>query len=79
MSTNNLEAIISQANIHIANINCLLKDAKSEILADFIYSNNKRVIITTNKAAVVSDLNIEKYTKGIDNINLEDISSSCFL
>lgn len=31
ISTNNLEAIISQANMHIININYLLKDVKSKI------------------------------------------------
>ena len=70
ISTNSLEAIIPQANKHVVNINCLLKDAKSEILANFIYSNNKGVIITTNKAAVASDLIImEKYVKGVDKIS----------
>jgi len=79
ISTNNLEAIISQANIHIININCLLKDAKSEISADFICFDNKGVLITTNKATVVSDLNIiEKYVKNADNIDLQDISSPHF-
>ena len=58
------------------NINCLLKDAKSEILANFIYSNNKEVIITTNKAAVASDLIImKKYIKGVDKIKSENTSS----
>ena len=58
------------------NINYLLKGAKSEILADFICSNNKEVIITTNKAAVVSNLIIIKiYIKGVDNIKSENISS----
>jgi len=53
-----------------------LKDAKSEILANFIYSNNKEVIIITNKAAIASNLIImEKYVKGVDNIKSEDTSS----
>ena len=76
MSTNNLEAIIFQANMHI---NHLLKNAKSEISADFICFDNKGIIITTNKATIVSDLNfIEKYIKDVDNINLKDISSPYF-
>ena len=79
MSTNNLEAIIFQANMHIMNINHLLKNAKSEISADFICFDNKGIIITTNKATIVSDLNfIEKYIKDVDNINLKDISSPYF-
>lgn len=60
MSTNNSNIIISQANVHISNINRLLKDVKLEISADFICSNNKKVIITTNKVAAMSDLNIIK-------------------
>ena len=79
MSTNNLEAIISQANMHIMNINHLLNDAKSEISANFICFDNKEVIITTNKATIVSNLNfIEKYIKDVDNIDLKDISSPHF-
>ena len=66
--------------MYIVNINYLLKDMKSEILANFICSNNKEVIITTNKAAIISDLNIiEKYIKDINNVNLENISSSYLL
>jgi len=53
-----------------------LKDVKSEVLADFIHSINKGVIIITNKAAVVSDLSIiKKYIKDVKNIDLENISS----
>jgi len=78
MSKNNSNAIVFQANIYILNINKLLKDIKSEVLADFIYFNNKRIIITTNKAVATSDLNvIEKYIKELNNINLNNIMSSC--
>jgi len=78
MSKNNSNAIVFQANIYILNINKLLKDIKSEVLADFIYFNNKRIIITTNKAVATSDLNVmEKYIKELNNINLNNIMSSC--
>ena len=43
--------------MYIMNINYLLKDTKSEISADFICFDNKRVITTTNKATVVFGLN----------------------
>jgi len=76
ISTNNSEAIISQANIHILNINRLLKDVKSEVFADFIYFDNKGVIITTNKAVAFSDLNIvEIYVKELNNIDLNNVMS----
>lgn len=62
--------------MYIANINRFLKDIKSEISADFIHSNNKRVIITTNKIAFTSDMNImEKYIKELNDVNLSNIMS----
>jgi len=51
MNTNNSKIVISQANKHISNINRLLKGVKSNVSADFICSDNKGVIITTNKVA----------------------------
>ena len=66
--------------MYIANINRFLKDIKSEISADFIHSNNKRVIITTNKIAFTSDINImEKYIKELNDVNLSNIMSSRLL
>lgn len=76
MRKNNSNIIVSQVNIHISNINRLLKGVKSEILADFIYFNNRKFIITTNKLAATSDLNvIKKYIKKLNNINSNNIMS----
>ena len=75
MSANNFEAIVLQVNVHISNINRLLKGVKSKVSADFIYSNNKD-IITTNKAIVSLDLSIvERYVKELNNINSNDVMS----
>jgi len=75
MSANNSEAIVLQVNVHISNINRLLKGVKSKVSADFIYSNNKD-IITTNKAIVSLDLSIvERYVKELNNINSNDVMS----
>jgi len=71
ISTNNSEAIISHANEYIININCLLKGVKSKISANFICSNNKEVIITTNKAAIVSDLTA--HHNKLNKINKESL------
>ena len=46
-----INVAILQANVYISNINRLLKTVKSNVLADFIHSDNKGVIITTNKMA----------------------------
>jgi len=76
MSVNNSEAIVLQAKIHISNINRLLKDVKSKVSANFIYSNNKGIIITTNKIIASLDLSIvERYVKELNNINSNDSMS----
>ena len=68
------ERVMVQFNTYIININRLLKGVKSEISADYIYSNNKRIVIMTNKIAISSDLNImEKYMKELNNVELNDV------
>jgi len=55
---------IKDASFHISNINCILKSIKLNILADFIYVNDKGIIISTNNVASPSDLQeIKKYIK----------------
>ena len=76
ININNTEAIISQANKYISKINRLLKDVKFDVLADFICFDNKGVVITTNKVAAISDLNIvKKYLKKLNNVDSNDIMS----
>ena len=80
MSMNNTEKVLANSNVHVANINRLLKGIKSKISADFIHSDNKGVIITTNKVASTSDMNImEKYVKELNDVNLNNIMSSRLL
>ena len=70
INTINSERVIAKLNVYIANINRLLKEVKSNISADYIYSNSKEIIITTNKAATISDLNIiEKYVEELNEVN----------
>ena len=73
---NNVERVIVQSNIHIANINWLFKDIKSKVSADYIQLNSKGIIVMTNKVAIFSDLNIvEKYMKELNNINTSNVMS----
>jgi len=66
----NTERIIVKSNKYIANINRALKNIKSDIIADFIYIDNKDMAITTNKVATNLDLEtIEKYIKNIDEVD----------
>jgi len=52
MGTNNVERVMVQSNTYVVNINRLIKGIKSEISADFIYLDNKRIIVTTNKVTI---------------------------
>ena len=62
--------------MHILSINHLLKDIKSEICVDFICSDNRRIINTTNKVASALNINIiEKYMKNLNNVNLNKVIS----
>ena len=63
---------------HISNINKALKNIKSDILADFIYNDHCKLIITTNKVVSLSDLSIiENYIKNVDAIESENIMAPC--
>ena len=76
MDMNNTGRIIIQASKHIENINRLLKSIKSEIVIDYIQSDKKDIIITTNKVVVSSNLNmVEKYIKNLNYIDLSNIMS----
>jgi len=80
MNTNNSKRVITQTNKHISNINKLLKGVKSNVYSDYIHSDNKGIIITTNKVVASSDLNIiEKYVKELNNIDLNNVMSSWIL
>ena len=46
IESNNVEKIMAQSNIHIANINRQFKNIKSEISVKFICSNNKGIVVT---------------------------------
>jgi len=47
MSSHNANRIISKSNTYIVNINKLLKDVKSDILANFMYVDNKEMYQTS--------------------------------
>ena len=63
---------------HITNINHALKSIKSSVCTDFIYADNKSVLISTNNVALNSDLQeIEKYIKNSLQTSDENIMSPC--
>jgi len=70
MSNDNINKFIKDSLFHIANINQSLRNAKSEVLVNFIYSDISSITIVTNKVMVQSDLYIIKnYVKKVKDIN----------
>ena len=69
MNVKNKFSFMKESSAHVANINRTLKNVKLEIMADFICSDNRGIIITTNKIVSMLDLQtIERYIKNVNNI-----------
>jgi len=64
MSVKNKKYFIREFSFHIININRALKGIKSNVMANFIHTNAKGIIISTNNVMCPSDLQkIKKYVK----------------
>ena len=76
MSSINSERFIAILNKYIANINKSLKNIKSDIIADFIWANDRGLVITINKVVVILDLNtIKSYIKNVGIIDSNKVIS----
>ena len=70
MSNGNNNAFMKNSVAHIANINRLLRNAKSEVVVDYIRPDPIGLLIITNKVTLQSDLQIiGQYIKKSKNIN----------
>ena len=70
MGNDNISNFIKNSLLHVTNINRTLRNAKSEVLVDFIHSDSLGIMIVTNKVSLQSDLQlIEKYVKSSNDIN----------
>jgi len=77
MDNNHILNFIKSFGSYITNLNRTFKNIKSEIMADFIQSDQHRIIITTNKITLLSNLyTIENYTENTNNINFNNIMTS---
>ena len=70
MSIDNNNSFMKNLATHMMNINKLLRNAKSEILVDYIRSDPLGISIVTNKVSLQSDLQIiDQYMKNSEDIN----------
>ena len=78
MSGDNSNSFMKNSSTHISNLNRLLRNAKTEIVVDFIRSNPIGLVIITNKVAIQSDLQIiDQYVKKSEDINELQVEESC--
>ena len=70
MSVKNVSSFMKNSSMNMANINRQLRNAKTDILVDYIRSDSNGIIIVTNKVAQQSDLSIiDQYVKNSSDIN----------
>ncbi len=64
----------------MTNLNKNLRNAKSEVLVDFIQSDPLGITVVTNKVSLNSDLLIiEKYIKNLENIDSTQVKTPWYL
>ena len=65
---------MEESNDYVTNINRSLQSIKSDVKVNFIYSEQLRVIIVTNKVAPSLDFQIiKKYIKNTNHIIAEEV------
>ena len=66
----NTVTFMRNSSLNVANINRELQNAKTNILVDYICSDNTGIVVVTNKVAQQSDLSIiSHYVKNSNDIN----------
>ena len=76
MVKNNIDKFMKNSSIHVTNLNRNLRNAKSEVLVDFIQLDLLGITVVTKKVSLNSDLIIiEKYVKNLENINSTQVKT----
>ena len=61
---------------HIANLNNVLKNIKSDVIADFVYMDQAGITIVINGVTVSLDLQtIERYVKNTNHIDSDNVKT----
>ncbi|KAL9709245.1 hypothetical protein Ac2012v2_8329 [Leucoagaricus gongylophorus] len=70
MSNDNIVSFMKNSSTHVANINRSLRNTKSDVLVDYIRSDNAGISVVVNKIAQQSDISIiDNYLKNLNDIN----------
>ena len=78
ISSENVISFMKSSSLYIANINRLLRNTKSDILVDYICSDNTGIMVITSKVAQQSDMSIiDQYIKNSNDINSLQVEEPC--
>jgi len=78
MSGDNITSFTKSSSLHVANINRLLCNAKSDVLVDYICSDNTSIMVITNKVAQQSNMSIiDQDVKNSNDINSLQVEELC--
>ena len=70
MNGDNVSSFMKNSSLHVANINRNLQNTKSDILVDYLCSDNSGITVITNKVVQQSDMSIiDNYVKNLNDIN----------
>ena len=70
MSNDNVVSFMKNSSSHVANINRSLRNAKTDVLVDYIWSDNTGISVVVDKIAQQSDIAIiNNYVKNSTDIN----------
>ena len=77
MSGDNVSFFMKNSSLHVANINKLLQNAKTDVLVNYIRSDNMGITIVMNKVSQQSDMTIiNYYVKNSNDINALQVEDS---
>jgi len=80
MNGDNIMKFMKESSHHISNINRALRNVKSNVLVNFIYSDFLGIMVVTCKVTSSSDLQvIENYIKNVNCIDITEVDISCLL
>ena len=76
VGNNNKTKFTASSSEHIANLNRVFKNIKSDVMANFTCMDQISVVIVTKKVASSLNLQIvENYIKNVEHINSEDVET----
>jgi len=78
MSSDNVSSFMKNSSLHVANINRSLRNAKTDVLVDYIRSDNTGISVVVNKVAQQLDMSIiDNYIKNSNDINSLQVEDAC--